>query len=508
MINKAIILYCLQLYKALLPLAFIPLIINVLGTERYGIIAFFYMLVGLLGLLDAGISGTFLKLVATNKGDIKNYRKVFVLFIKILFVFILIGFSLFIFFNLKEEYVVSTWINTKVARKEALYAVQSIGLILFLLYVKSYLSSFVNGMEKQELVSIWGGVYNTIFYFGSYISIRYIDGSLFSFFYIMKWLAILDVLVVIIMVFLIYTGHVRILLASDLIHDKDVPELIGNEFKLTKIIKFSIQLSGLSIIWVIATQIDRFVLSMYIPLDEYAKYQIAVQLSSTIAVISAPLTQILLPKLSNLYHDNQHQLYTKLFCNSLVIFTFLLAPLGPYFFYFGGDLISLWIGDAELAYEVNNFSKWLVSAAFVSAIMNFIFIYLYSVGHLKQHFYAYALYSLFSVPLSILVAKHYGAIGSAKFVFAHTLIFMLIWGGWQLKSKFIGLAYQYLIMLISVLVISNVCFYVFFDILGKYNTIIKVFSPPFINFFLMLLIAIVFKEKVLIMVRNVKLKSS
>ena len=429
MINKAVILYCLQIYKAFIPLAFIPLIINILGTERYGMIAFFYMLVGLLGLLDAGVSGTFLKLVATNKENVKNYRKVFTLFIKTLCIFMLIGFSLFVFFNLKEEYIVSTWLNTNVAKKEALYAVQSIGFILALLYVKSYLSSFLNGMEKQELVSIWGGVYNTIFYFGSYVAIRFIDGTLFSFFYVMKLLAILDALVTIIMVVIIYIRHVKILLASDLLQTKDVSELIKNELTLTKIIKFSIQLSGLSIIWVVATQIDKFVLSMYIPLDEYAKYQIAVQLCSIIAVISAPLTQILLPRLSNLYHDNQHHLYTKLFCDSLVIFTFLLAPLGPYFFYFGGDLIYLWIGDAKLAYEINNFSKWLVSAAFASAIMNFIFIYLYSVGHLKQHFYAYALYSLFSVPLSILVAKHYGAIGSAKFVFAHTIMFMLIWGG-------------------------------------------------------------------------------
>ena len=64
-------------------------------------------------------------------------------------------------------------------------------------------------------------------------------------------------------------------------------------------------------------------------------------------------------------------------------------------------------------------------------------------------------------------------------------------------------------MLISVIVISNISFYVFFEMLGKdSNSLTKALIPPFSNIFLMLLITLAFKEKILIIVRNVKLKST
>jgi O-antigen/teichoic acid export membrane protein len=65
-VQKISILYASQLYRAAFPLLLVPLIIGLLGTERYGIVSFFTMLITLMGLLDAGISGTFVKLIATT----------------------------------------------------------------------------------------------------------------------------------------------------------------------------------------------------------------------------------------------------------------------------------------------------------------------------------------------------------------------------------------------------------------------------------------------------------
>jgi len=72
MFKKVIVLYASQLYRAAFPLLLVPLIIGMLGTERYGIVSFFTMLIMLMGLLDAGISGTFIKLIATNKNQLVN----------------------------------------------------------------------------------------------------------------------------------------------------------------------------------------------------------------------------------------------------------------------------------------------------------------------------------------------------------------------------------------------------------------------------------------------------
>lgn len=507
MFKKAFILYGCQIYKAVLPLAFTPLILNILGAERYGMIAFFYMLVALLGLLDAGVSGSFLKLVATNRSRLIAYKKVAILFCKAFVVFIFISIVLWLCFYVGDEYIATNWLNSSIESSEATYAIKAIGFILAALYIKSYLSSFLNGMEKQEWVTIWSVGYSSLFYFISYYAIKNIDNTLITFFDVMFAVSLLDLFVVICLVVVVYFKHCRTL-NLELLNNKGADSNLpcSDELSIKRTLRFSIQLSGLSLIWVVATQVDKFVLSAYISLDEYAKYQIAVQLCSVIAIFSGPLTQILLPRLSSLHASNQLQEYSKLYCSSILIFIGVLSPLLPYFFIFGDDLITLWMKDTMLSQSINMYAKWLVAAAFIAATMNFVFICLYTLNQLKYHFYAYATYSLFTIPLSIFVAKNYGAIGSAQFVFCHTLIFMLVWGGWQMKKKFPSFVGFLVLFYILITVLSSSVFMIMSMILGESTYLaVRVFIPPLCNFLLLCCLFFIFRCKIISVISSVKL---
>ena len=496
MFKKVVIVYGCQVYKAVLPLIFIPLLISLLGVDKYGMIAFFYTLVGLLGLLDAGIGGTFLKLIATYKSNARDYNSVAKIFLKVLLLFVVISLCLWLFFNLKENFIITRWLNISINKHEAEYSIKSMGLVLAALYLKSYLSSFINGMEKQEFITIWGGVYNTIFYFGSYYALKNIEQSLFVFFSLMKWLALVDLLMTSLVVVYVYIKHHKILSAADSQSILEFKEYKGS-LSLKSVFMFSMQLSGLSLIWVIATQIDKVVLSAYIPLVEYAKYQVAVQVSTSIAIFSAPLSQLLLPRLSFYYSNLRLYEYTQLYCRSLLWFVLILVPIVPYFFIFGSDLISLWMRDNALGGQVNNYARWLVASAFMAAIMNFVFIFLYSVGKLKKHFIAYAIYSSLTIPLSIFFAKNYGASGSAIFVFSHTLCFMLIWGGLQLKLRFPSFAFTFFIFSFIILIISTLNFILLSVIFsGDSSVLLRTFLPPVSNCIVLFILYCALKSKI------------
>lgn len=503
MLKKTIILYCCQIYKAILPLAFTPIILNVLGVERYGMIAFFYMLVGLLGLLDAGIGGSFLKLVSTNRNALANYRKVSALFIKVLLFLLFISAGVIVFFITADHYIATKWLNTSLEKLEVIYAVKAIGVILAALYIKSYLSSFLNGMEKQEWVSIWSVCYCSLFYFLTFYAIREIESNLYVFFNVMLVVAILDVLVISGLLIYAYFCHLNKLVKIEQKHNTE----LSSELNFKNVLRFSLQLSGLSLIWVVATQIDKLVLSACIALDEYAKYQIAVQVCAAIAVFSAPLTQILLPRLSAFYAENKLNEYVKLYCIAILAFIIFFAPIMPYFFIFGDDLIALWVGDYYLAKLINSYARWLVSAAYIAATMNFIFILLYTLGQLKKHFYAYAIYSCFTIPLSIFVANSYGALGSARFVFFHTLVFMLIWGGWQIKIRLPKLIMPLLCVYCSLVFLSIFVFYFSLEISSEFNIhyLLKIFAPPIVNLSIILGLLYAFRDRFTFLFSNIKL---
>lgn len=493
MFNKLFVLYFSQIYKAVLPLFFVPLIIHELGVEQYGMVSFFSMLMGWVGLLDAGISGTFIKLVATNKNNFQQFNKVCKLFFQVSLLFFLMAFILswLVWFN--SGYISTQWLNTDIGADISKSCVSMIGFILAIIYLKTYLASFLNGMEKQHFVAGWFIVSSSILYGLSYWVVKNMDDKLLLYFYTLVIVSIGDLVVIVLMLlFFIYRNKLSI--------SKHTMLSIINEdeFRLSSIFKFSLQLSGLSIIWVVATQIDKLVLSTYSTLSSYAHYQIATQLGAILAVFSTPLSQFLLPRLSALYKEKKNTEFTFIFIICFVLFIVVLGPIVPYFFFFGEKLISLWMHSQELGLKINEYAEWIVSASFISASMNFVFIFLYAQGKLKEHFYAYAVYSMLTIPLSIIVAKYYGANMSSKFVFFHSLIFMFIWGGVCVKAYMKNFNMLFLVSVTPVFLISTICFFVLSKLILIYGLKFSFYLAlffPIVNVFFLLLFYYFFREQ-------------
>lgn len=504
MFKKLFILYFSQIYKAVLPLFFVPLIIHELGVEQYGMVSFFSMLMGWVGLLDAGISGTFIKLVATNKNNSQRFEMVCKLFLQVslLFFFIALILVWLVYFN--SGYISTQWLNTNINVDISKSCVRMMGVILAILYLKTYLASFLNGMEKQHFVAGWFVISSSILYGLSYWVVKNMDDKLLLYFYTLVIISIGDLIVIILMLlYFIYENKLNIskCTISNIVNEK--------EFKLSSIFKFSLQLSGLSIIWVVATQIDKLVLSTYSALSSYAHYQIATQLGAILAVFSTPLSQFLLPRLSALYKENRNSEFTLMFITFFVLFVVVLGPIVPYFFFFGENLISLWMHNQEFGLKINEYAEWIVSASFISASMNFLFIFLYAQGKLKEHFYAYAAYSMLSIPLSIIVAKYYGASMSSKFVFFHSLIFMFIWGGWCVKAYMKNFNMLFLASVIPVFLISTVCFFSLSKLAFIYGLKFSFFWAlffPIINLLFLSLVFYFFREQLNNVFKKVSIK--
>ncbi|WP_140919904.1 lipopolysaccharide biosynthesis protein [Limnobaculum xujianqingii] len=493
MLKKITILYSSQIYRAIIPLIFVPYTIGILGAENYGLVSFFTMLIGLIGILDAGIGSAFIKIVSTNRFNQYSFQKVISLFLKVFFIFLIIACIIIVSFYFSSDYIVIGWLKTSINYPEAIYCIKLIGIILSIMYLKSFVSSFINGMERQDILALWGIIYTTLFYCGSYLAIKNVSNDLYTFFKIILFVSILDFSIISFIWILLVFFNIK--LTKKKINETTQFDKIADEFSLLKIAKFSLQLSGLSIIWIIATQIDKVVLSKYLILEEYANYQIAAQLATTISIFTVPLTQFLLPRLSVLYKDKNEKEFLRIYNISLFVFVALLSPIIPYFFLFGDDIISLWIRSDLLGANINGYAKWLIAAALIAGIMNFVFIILYAQGKLKNHFYAYIIYSSLTIPLSVLIAKYYGAVISAKFVFIHSLLFMIFWGGYcvhKLMNKFINF---FALIFGGVFILSTSIFYIFSN--TKYITsvpILDLFIPPLINFFITLLIYFLVKR--------------
>lgn len=486
MIKKIGVLYISQIYKAALPLIFVPLIMKELGVEEYGMVSFFSMLLGWLGLFDAGISGTFIKLVATNKNEKDRFNKVCALFNKVSILFILIAMLMVVFTVINASNIATKWLNTSININVVEYCISIIGVILSVSYLRGYVASFLNGMEKQMLIAGWSTLSTSVLYFLPYWAIKNMDDKLSLYFIMIAIVSVVDLIVNVLMVaFTIKSTRLRLEAFPPVIVHSDT------NITFTSVLKFSLQLSGLSLIWVVATQIDKLVLSTYSELSAYAHYQIAAQVGASLAIFSSPLSQILLPRLSALYTEKKETEFVTTLVKYFVFFLIILGPIIPYFFFFGDKLISFWMQNELIGAEISVYAKWLVSASYISASMNFLFMFLYAQNKLKYHFYAYSLYSLLTIPLSIFVAKYYGAYMSSKFVFVHNLVFMMLWGGWCVRKNLNNFSGVFFVSMLVVFLISSISFFLFskLDLSSFYYNFI-VFSVlfPVVNLIILLLV--------------------
>lgn len=504
MFKKVILLYASQLYRVAFPLLLVPLIIKILGTEKYGIVSFFTMLMTLMGLLDAGISGTFIKLIATNKNQLTNFSRVITLFLKVFCGFIVVASIVVFIFSFYSEYIVNDWLKTTLSNSETIYCIKLTGIILALLYLRSYLQSFINGMERQDIIAIWGMCYTTFFYGGSYLILAHYSNTLTAFFTALLILAIIDIIVTVICVYHVINKRKQQLRYIEEQSEKQNEEKIS--FK--SLIKFSLQLSGLSMIWVIATQADKIALSTYTELTRYTQYQIGSQLSAVVLTLTAPLSQLLLPRLSSLVKERKYEKFIELFSISSVGYIVILGPLVPYMSFYGGDLISLWLKNNELGLAVNGYARWLVSAAFFAGIMNFVFILLYSKGQLKYHFYAYASYSAITIPLTILTAKYYGPEWCGIFYLSHTLLFMIVWGGYCAFKEMDGYVSLLLPLTVLVMLLSTGIFWIIKDLqLFSSYRFIYILFPPVVNLTIISLFLFTVRKSFILAIKRIKLKN-
>lgn len=98
MIKKNLLVtYFVQIYSAAINIILMPVYVNMLGVEQFGLIGFFMLLQNIILLLDAGISGTLTRQTATSKNSMKAYRHFLKQFRIIVLIFFLISIAIFLF---------------------------------------------------------------------------------------------------------------------------------------------------------------------------------------------------------------------------------------------------------------------------------------------------------------------------------------------------------------------------------------------------------------------------
>lgn len=332
-------------WNALLGIILIPIYINFIGIEAYGLVGFFTILTSVFGVLDLGIGSTLNRELARRSAvaSLAGTQRNLVRTLEIIYwgiavfacVIILVG----------APYISSSWINSENLSQDVI--LNSLQLMAFSVALRFPLALYqggLMGLQKQILVNIILIINGTLRGGGAILVLWLISPTIHAFF---VWQLIVSVL-----------GGFTFLIAmwTNLPNADAKPKFQISIIR--DIWKYAAAISANAIIGMLISQLDKIILSKMLSLKLFAYYSIAATVASSIWMFILPFNSALFPKLVQLYEEKKNEDIKYLFHRSSQILSFILIPISLMLVFFSREILLIWIKDpivVENAYLIMSF---------------------------------------------------------------------------------------------------------------------------------------------------------
>jgi O-antigen/teichoic acid export membrane protein len=317
-------------------LAFIPIYIEYLGIEAYGLIGLFGVLQAWLVLLDMGMTPTVNREMARFTGGIHSAVSIRDLLRSIeviaLCIAILIGLGI---------WAVSGWLASDWLRAEKLpvstvtQAFTIMGAVTSLRFVEGIYRSAIIGLQRQVLYNGVNSALATVRGLGAVGILIWVSPTIEAFF--------------------IWQGLISILTLSVLagVTYRTLPKAErGARFSITAIRgigQFAGGMMGITFLSLLLTQVDKILLSKLLTLSDYGYYSLATVVAGALYTLVGPITQAWFPRLSELHAaNNQSELINKYHQGAQLVSVFM-GSAAIILIAFAEPILLHWTRDADLA---------------------------------------------------------------------------------------------------------------------------------------------------------------
>ncbi|WP_201537887.1 oligosaccharide flippase family protein [Psychrobacter immobilis] len=408
--------YASQIYLIVISIAILPIYIKYMGAEAYGLVGFFSMLQGLFNLLDFGLTPTISRQTAqynAGKDTALSFRRLFRA-LNLIFVMIAIigGGALF----LLDGYIATHWLKIEMLDiQDVLFCLEVMAICVALRWMTGLYRGVISGFEQIVWLSVANSIIATLRFLGVLLYMYYFGFTIKNFFVFQLAIALLE--------FILLTAKSYWLLPKITVTD-----IIGWSIKPVKpLLGFALTIAVTSSIWVLFTQLDKFVLSGILPLADYGYFTLAVLVAGGILQLSAPISAPIMPRMARLEAEQQHEQMLQVYLNATQFISVVVVTAGIVLAGVARSVLYAWTGDSNIAAQAAPVLQLYALGNALLALAAFPYYLQFAKGNLRYHFIGNIVSVLLLVPVIILAATHYGAVGAGWVWFSAQLIYLLFW---------------------------------------------------------------------------------
>jgi O-antigen/teichoic acid export membrane protein len=408
-----------NIWLSILPLLLIPIFINLLGIESYGLIGFYLTLCLIFSILDTGISSAVIREIAWLKARNSEEKKIPHLLrsVELIYWGVLIIFSIG-FFAVAWLFG-ATWFNTKDLSTQVVREAMMLMSISLLAQAPSglYVGGLM-GLQRQVESSGLLTIFGTLRGIGALLVLWKINADIRAFFIWQITISILQ------------TAVVRWFLWRAISIEECTPKF---SIQILKSIKgYASGMLLITIFGMIITQIDKMILSRLVTLEIFANYTLAGTLASGLLRISTPLLQAFSPRFTELISRGDTQGLAKQFSIASQLMSVMILPPATLIIFLSNPIITIWLGS-DIASDAALILSILAIGVAFSACSYPILSVIYSCHKLKYVLIVNIVFIITCIPLFIIVSTIYGAFGAATINMLYGLLFYLAYQSYGRK---------------------------------------------------------------------------
>ena len=392
--------YLGQTWTTVMGLAFVPLYIEYLGMESFGLIGFYVVIKAWMNLMDMGMTPTLNREMARytcGEHTTQSIRELLhTLELACYTMSILIALGVWT----ASDYLANNWVRHEQLSSDAVTQALSImALVISLRFCEGIYRGSLQGLQEQVWLNGASAVIATAGSVGALVVLMSISPTIEAFF---LWQA--------------FIATVTVAILARKLH-KILPKTSSprrfSRTALASVWKFSSGMIGISFLALLLTQIDKVLLSRLISLKDFGYYTFAASVSGLLYLIIGPITQAIYPRMVELSSIKINQELSDIYHQGAQLVTVLAGPAALLLCFCAGGIIYLWSGNADLAEKTAPILSVLTMGAFLNGIMRIPYQLQLAHGWTSLTLKTNIVAVITLVPALFIIVPRYGAMGAA-----------------------------------------------------------------------------------------------
>jgi O-antigen/teichoic acid export membrane protein len=385
-------------WNTLLSLLFVPIYIHYVGIEAWGLIGFFTTLQTLLVLADMGLSTTLNREFAKSTEADNDERRDLLRTLELVYWAVAVVSGAVVI--AASPYLATRWLQVhSVSTETARSAIALMGVVTMLQLPLGLYSGGLLGLQRQVRLNVANVIFWTLRSVGSLIVLVLISPTVTAYFI---WQLIVSAM---------HTTAVGIILWRSL--GRAPQRAVFRRELLVRIWRFSAGMMAITATATVLTQIDKVILSRILPLETFGYYALASLVAGGLFRIMYPVFVAFFPRLTQMRAANDEEGLKSVYHAGSQLATVMLIPTAAVVALFSKEILLIWTRNPLTAERTYLLVALLITGMAFTGINYIPYALQLAHGWLRLPLYANIAGCVTLVPLLVVLALRYGAIGAA-----------------------------------------------------------------------------------------------